>query len=138
MKNKVIIIIISVYLIIFAILSSILLFKKLDYNKKENRMNDLVASFVKQYYEDDLYNQIGMDFDSKVEALKEYEKNGIHISLYNLIRITNSKKLKELEELFRDPKTDKKCNLNNSEVYIYPNNPYQKEDYKLKIEMECE
>jgi hypothetical protein len=130
-------IIIATSLVIILVVIIILCVKNNNSNSKEKEMNDKINSLVKEYYEDYLYNQIGTDYETRTEALKGYEQTGLNVSIYNLIRITNSKQLSEIEKIFVNPDTNEKCDLNNSDVFIYPKSPYNKEDYEIKINLNC-
>lgn len=108
-------------------------------SKLEARMKELAVDFYENFY----YDSPSTEAKEKAEFVKKYEKTGIKIDLSNLSRYAGSKKgaKKELATSilseFKNSKTDKECDANQTKAIIYPQDPYGKKDYKLEIVLSC-
>lgn len=124
-ENKNRILIISLLFIVFIILTSILSNVLENYNNKKSLEKALIALGEKVYTEG--------YYDNLKKEPKEYEVNGIKITLEDMFEIVDLKP----EDYFYNRKTKETCNLTNSYVKIYPTNPYGSNDYKLEYNLDC-
>ena len=125
MKDKKnLIVIIGIVALAIVIVFSVVIFGKISKeNKKENEMKNLGKSFYEEVY----YKQL-VDSDIELkEFLSRYKENGIKFDLKTLVNYNDENK-----EVFD------KCNLDDSKVTIYPNEPYKQDSYKMELTLSCE
>lgn len=113
MKNKKIIILIGLLLVVLSI--TFIVLKNII---KDNDSKQKITLIAEKFYEDTYYQATNKDI------LKEFTDKGIIISLEELI---------EFEE--EDKKDYKEYNMSKSNIEIYPKKPYKKEDYTIKIKL---
>ena len=129
MDNKKIVVIVIVALAF--VLCGMLFFKKSNEVELTSNMEKLGKSFYEDYY---YPSQKKSQKDVK-KFLAKFEKNGIKINLTNLEKISSLDK--KLVDSMVNSKTNKKCDFDKSYVSIYPEKPYEKTNYKLKVNIEC-
>lgn len=125
MKDKKnLIILIGIIILAIVIIFSIFTFSKLSKeNKRENEMKNLGKSFYEEIY----YKQL-VDSDIKLkDFLSKYKENGIKFDLKTLVNYNDENK-----EVFD------KCNLEDSKITIYPEEPYKQDSYKMELTLLCE
>lgn len=125
MKNKkILILLIGIVILAIVIILSIFTFSKIDKeNKREKEMKNLGKSFYEEIY----YKQL---VDSDIELkdfLSKYKENGIKFDLKTLVNYNDENK-----EFFDN------CNLEDSKITIYPEEPFEKDSYKIKLTLQCE
>lgn len=134
MKNKKIIIICSV---IVAIILAILIFSLLAKgDSQEKKLTEKMETMGRQFYEEFYYEQVGKSEEEKKSFVKKYETIGIKVSLSNLSRY-NTQNSEEILKEFVNSKTKESCDKDNSKVIIYPQSPYEKNNYKIEVKLEC-
>ena len=85
---------------------------------KDNKTKEKINDIVEKFYEETYYQTTNKDI------LKEFTDKGIIISLEELI---------EYEE--EDKKEYKEYDMSKININIYPKEPYNKEDYIIKIKL---
>lgn len=134
MKNKKIIIICSV---IVAIILAILIFSLLTKgDSQEKKLTEKMETMGRQFYEEFYYEQVGKSEEEKKSFVKKYETIGIKVSLSNLSRY-NTQNSEEILKEFVNSNTKESCDKDNSKVIIYPQSPYEKNNYKIEVKLEC-
>ena len=103
----------------------------------KNIVTRKVKSMGKEYYSEYLWVVIaeGRTNDELGQILSNYKDIGIKANLNTLSSSFDKKNKKEI-----DKKIIKKykCNSKNTKAVIYPKDPYNKDDYKIKVELDCE
>lgn len=135
-KNKKIMILISVVILIALIVSFILIFggkKELSQQEKlTNKMKEMAESFYQNFY----YDQVGSNDSERQEFLKKYETIGFKVNLDNLSRYTDIDSEQILKDFVND-KTNEQCDKYQSQAIIYPKDPYSKTSYTIEIQLYC-
>lgn len=98
-------------------------------NKTENKVSleDNLTKLANQFYEEHYYT--GLQDKSTLSSLKE---SGLNISVTHLDVIV------PIDDETKNMLDDRKCNYDNTKVYIYPEESYGAKDYKVKVELACE
>ncbi len=129
LENKKILIIV---IVAFAfILCGLLFFRGSNEARLTRNMESLGKSFYEEYY----YSSQEKVQKDMPKFLSKFEKTGIRINLKNLSKL--SKTDQKLIKGMVNSKTNKKCDFNKTYVIIYPQKPYNKADYKLKVNLDC-
>lgn len=104
-------------------------------NSQEEILTEKLEELGVKFYEDFYYKQVGTSDEEKAKFLKEYSSIGIKVDLNNLARYNDDPEtiLKE----FTNSMTNKDCDKDNSKVIIYPQDPYNKDSYKIEVELVC-
>ena len=133
LNKKVVCMIGGVILAIAVIVTIVILALNNKSNEKElnAKLEELSASFYEGFYYDAMVKNYG------INQVAQYANVGIKVSLDNLIRSSGLDKDEELTNFFVNSKTGKACDKNNTKVIIYPQDPYEKKDYKLEIVLKC-
>lgn len=131
-NKKLIILIASIALIVILLIISLVIF----FNKK-NVTTRLVKTMGKDYYSEYLHKSLSNGRSKKdVEIiLDKYKERGIRVNLINLSNLFDGKYKKDIEKL---EKKNIKCNEKTTKAVIYPKKPFGKNDYKIKVELDCE
>ena len=114
MKNKKLIIIIVV---VFLYIGSIVGIYSLKNKSEDDKAKEKITAVAKNFYEETYY------LTSNKDILKTFNEIGIKISLEELI---------EFEE---KPNNYYEYDTSKSFITIYPQKPYEKEDYIIKISL---
>ena len=128
-ENKKILVIIIVALAF--ILCGVLFFNNSNEKKLIQNMEALGKSFYEEYY---YPSQAAVQKDLP-KFLSKFEKSGIRINLKNISKLSRTDK--KLIKKMVNSKTNKKCDFNKSYVVIYPEKPFKKDSYKLKVNLDC-
>lgn len=96
-----------------------------NYNDKKSLEKSLVA-LGERVYTDAYYKNLKNN-------PKEYEANGIKITLEDIFEIINL----ESEDYFYNRKTNEACDIKGSYVKIFPKSPYGVNDYELEFILNC-
>ena len=103
---------------------------------KERITTKKVKSMGVDYYTNYLYDVLAKGIDKKdlEKILVRYTGRGIKINLETLEKYDSGKYADEIKNL----KSGKKaCDKANTKVIIYPEEPYNKADYRVEIELDC-
>lgn len=100
-------------------------------NRREEKiltrnLEDIGREFYEQKYQPQMSE----------EVLKKFTDIGIKFNLSGLTRVNleeNSKKVSS----FKNTKTNKKCDGENSMVIIYPQEPFGQKDYRIEVRLDC-
>lgn len=103
---------------------------------KKDEMTLYLEKIGKEFYEDFYYEQLGNSLKEKSSFLSQYKELGIKISLETISKYKENKN-KDLSTIFVDKETNKVCNFNTIKVIIYPEEPYEKDSYKMVTDIEC-
>lgn len=123
-KNLLIIIVIVVALIIIGLSINSYKEKKSSPTTISQNLETVGQDFYENYYYSD------MDDEQKT-LLAEFKDQGIVINITNLETITS------LNENLKNNLIKKECDFDETKIVIYPEEPYGKKDYNLKIELSC-
>lgn len=102
--------------------------------------NDLTKSLTKmgeEFYTEFYYPEISKDKSAAevTESLEKFKDIGIKINLDNLSRYNDGANTEEIAK-FKN-KDGKECNVQTTRAIIYPKSPYGKNDYTVKVELDC-
>ena len=103
---------------------------------KERITTKKVKSMGEDYYNNYLYDTLSKDRKKEdlEKILVRYAGRGIKINLETLEKYDSGKYADEIKNL----KSGKKaCDKANTKVIIYPEEPYNKTDYRVEIELDC-
>lgn len=131
-KNIAIIAGVVVGIIILGIVIAILFSRDSQEKVLMTRMEELGKEFYEKFY----YPIQGTTDEEKIAFAKKYETLGIKVSLDNLARYDYENKDEILEE-FVNNKTKEYCDKTNSQVIIYPKEPYDISSYTIDVILEC-
>ncbi len=123
-KNLLIIIGIVVALIIIGLSINSYKEKKSSPTTISQNLETVGQDFYENYYYSD------MDDEQKT-LLAEFKDQGIVVNITNLETITS------LNENLKNNLIKKECDFDETKIVIYPEEPYGKKDYNLKIELSC-
>ena len=103
---------------------------------KERITTKKVKSMGVDYYTNYLYDVLAKGRDKKdlEKILVRYAGRGIKINLETLEKYDSGKYADEIKNLKSGKKT---CDKKNTMVIIYPEEPYNKTDYRVEIELDC-
>jgi len=92
----------------------------------------------KDFYENYFYPVVAKDLENQElkTYLMNYEDSGLKVTLDILGKYNNQANSEIIKKFYND-KTGEKCDSKNTYVYIYPKEPYQVNDYDLKVELSC-
>jgi hypothetical protein len=130
------------YIIIGSIIAGVILLAVLIilcitfFFNKERIVTKKVKSMGVDYYTNYLYDTLAKGRDKKDldKILIKYASIGIKMDLNTLEKYDSGKYKDEIKNL----KSKKKaCDKNNTKVTIYPEEPYNKTDYRVEIELDC-
>ena len=96
-----------------------------DYNDKK-KLEKALISLGERVYVDAYYNNLRKE-------PKEYEKNGIKITLDDMFDIVEL----DSRDYFYNRRTKETCNTRGSYVKIFPKSPYGINDYELDFVLDC-
>lgn len=103
----------------------------------EDKLSNSLTKMGEEFYTDFYYTEISKNKsdDEVSEFLSKFKDVGIKVNLDNLSRY-NEEKNKETIETFKNEKGTK-CNTTSTRAIIYPASPYGKNDYTIKVELDC-
>lgn len=101
----------------------------------QKHLEKKLDKYAAVFWEDHYYDVIGKDEQEKKEFLERYSDNGISINLDNLSRNLKDKK-DDIDKEFKNNQ-GKECDKVNTKVTFYPQDPYGKKNYKVKVELVC-
>ena len=95
-----------------------------------------VKSMEVDYYTNYLYDALAKGRDKKDldKILVKYASIGFKLNLNTLEKYDSGKYADEIKNLKSGKKT---CDKKNTMVIIYPEEPYNKTDYRVEIELDC-
>lgn len=134
-SKKKIITIGSIVLGIIIIIVLIILCITVFFNK-EKVITRKIKAMGKDYYNNYYYDALSKNRKKEEldTILSKYVETGIKIDLKSLEKYSSGKYKEEIKKL----KSDKKeCDKSNTAVIIYPQEPYGKNNYKIKVELDC-
>lgn len=115
----------AVILVLFFVLVSLLNSFIRNHNDKKALEQAIVALGEKVYQEG--------YYDNLKKEPKEYEKEGIKITLNDMFKIVDLNS----GDYFYNRKTNRACDINNSYVKIFPESPYGVKDYRISFVLDC-
>lgn len=120
---KLSLILLGISILLFIIIKCLTGFTDKDkLEKKLGNLGDL-------YYQTILYPTIA-DSENDFATLKVFEQTGFRVTLSNMLTSTNTDK-----EIFK--LKGKECDLEESYIILYPQDPYEKKDFKLESNLIC-
>ena len=107
----------------------------LIYNNPKNKLTRSIKYMGKDFYTNYFYNTLkeGRSNKELSEILERYKDTGIKINLKNLSQFDSSKYKEEIDNMVEN----NKCIDTKTRAVIYPKAPYGKDNYKIKIELNC-
>ena len=135
LNKNILIIIVSVLVVILVDLIVVLnpFGKKLS---QEEELKKKIETMGKEFYEELYYKQVENSGEEKNTILKKFETIGIKIDLGTLARYKGEDSEEILKE-FVNKKTNKSCDKDKTQAIIYPQSPYNKESYKIEVNLVC-
>ena len=118
-KIAVIMIVVSIILIVAS--------KLVESNNQEDKLKNKLYILGATYYENIYYN------NASTSEIEKYYYDGMRVNLKKLIDGIYYDDPKE----FINNKTGLKCDYLNSYVVIFPYSPYKKENYNVKVNLDC-
>lgn len=127
---------ISLLVIIVLILALVLS----NFNKKkvteQERLTNYLENKATNFYQNDYYSQVSEITEDMPTFLANFQEEGISMSINVLIDngvITED----EAKENMKNKDNDTKCDYDNTKAVIYPEEPYKKDSYKVRIQLDC-
>ena len=118
----------NLYIVCILVVVLVFIFMLLTKNMRlENNLKSIGKDFYSDYYARIEKNK---DEENLKSFLSDFQNIGIKVSLESLERNNfkgNEKKLKKLSG----------CDKSKTIVTIYPQKPYGKKDYKIKVKLSC-
>ena len=108
----------------------------LIYNNPKNKLTRSIKYMGKDFYTNYFYDTLkeGRSNKELSEILERYKDTGIKINLKNLSQFDSSKYKEEIDNMING---NTKCIDTKTRAVIYPKAPYGKDNYKIKIELNC-
>lgn len=97
-----------------------------------------ISALAKEYYEDYLYNNLigSREGAAVAEEMKRYKDTGVSNTYLRQLLLYDSGRRKEASGYFNQKNF--KCDHNKTYVKFFPEEPYQKENYRFEIKLFCE
>lgn len=104
---------------------------------QEEKLNKSLTKMGEEFYTEFYYSEISKDKTSTEvsEFLSKFQDVGIKVNLDNLSRYNDNTNEDEIANFKNDNGTE--CNKTNTRAVIYPKSPYGKNDYTIKVELDC-
>lgn len=102
--------------------------------KLSKKMEREGAKFYTEFYYDQI--TVGKNEEEITSFLSSFEEHGIKIDLENLSKF-NSKGSSDLSSEFTNSIREIQCDTRNSKVIIFPESPFKKSDFSLRVELDC-
>lgn len=99
--------------------------KKSDEEILNNKLTEIGIKFYENFYYDSF----------EKDLIMKYEKNGIKINLESLFEYSFIKDNYDLDIFNND---EYKCDLEKTMIIIYPETPYEKNNYNIKTILVCD
>lgn len=119
-------------IIIVIIIALVLIFRVNQEKELTNTLKEMGIDFYENFY----YINAGENLKERSAFLKKYEDIGVKINLDNLSKYNSEENTKKLEQ-FKNNKTNKTCDINSTEVVIYPKEPFNKNNYEIEVILDC-
>jgi len=97
-----------------------------------NKLYNVASEFYKDYY----YQVVGNSDEERASYVSRFNETGITISLEDMVKY----KLDDSESIlneFKNYKTKANCDYENTQVIIYPYDPYGVEDFNIDATLVC-
>lgn len=104
---------------------------------KEDKLNKSLTKMGEKFYTEFYYSEISKNKTSTEvsEFLSKFQDVGIKVNLDNLSRYNDNANEDEIANFKNEDGTE--CNKTNTRAVIYPTSPYGKNDYTIKVELDC-
>lgn len=104
---------------------------------QEEKLNKSLTKMGEEFYTEFYYSEISKDKTSTEvsEFLSKFQDVGIKVNLDNLSRYNDNANEDEIANFKNEDGTE--CNKTNTRAVIYPKSPYGKNDYTIKVELDC-
>jgi hypothetical protein len=136
--RRIIVMIIAPVVVIGAAIGIFLTVSASRTNEKALQAN--LETLGRDFYESYYFEQISeaYDADKRSDFLSKYTSLGIKVNLDNLERYP-SKDLsnKDMVAEFKNRETGEPCDLTETKVSIFPEEPYDKTDYRIETILSC-
>lgn len=103
----------------------------------EDELSESLTKMGEEFYTDFYYVEISKD-KTAIEIsdnLSKFKDIGIKINLDNLSRYDDGKNKEEISKFKNE--NGIACDITNTRAIIYPISPYGKNDYTIKVELDC-
>ncbi len=114
-------------IILLSVIVFVISFSLSKGKRAEVKLKTLAGIFYKYYYED---NSDKKDKDKIKVFLSNYAASGLTIKLTDMETYIDTHKVEDYKLL-------KKCDKEKTTIVIYPKAPYNKEDYEIRLNMNC-
>lgn len=103
----------------------------------EDELSESLTKMGEEFYTDFYYVEIskGKTATEISDNLSKFKDIGIKINLDNLSRYNDGKNKEEIAKFKNEKGTA--CDMTNTRAIIYPTSPYGKNDYTIKVELDC-
>lgn len=136
LNKNVLIIIASILLVVLVVLVVVVVNPFAKKLSQEEEFKKKIETMGAEFYEDLYYKQVETLGDEKADFLKKFETIGIKVDLGNLSRYKGEDSEKILKE-FVNKKTNEACDKTKTQAIIYPQAPYDKDSYKIEVNLVC-
>lgn len=104
----------------------------------EDQLSDSLTKMGKEFYTEFYYVEISKDKSATEisDNLSKFKDIGIKINLDNLSRYNDGANKEEIAKFKNE--NGKACDMTNTRAIIYPASPYGKDDYTIKVELDCD
>ena len=104
---------------------------------QEDKLSKSLTKMGEEFYTEFYYKQISQNKSAAevAENLEKFKDIGIKINLDNLARYKDGANKEEIAK-FKNS-NGKECNVQSTRAIIYPKSPYGKNDYTVKVELDC-
>lgn len=136
-KQKKIVLYIGIGVLVLITLVIIFIFSndKKNITEKE-RLTNYLQDKAESFYKNDYYPQIAELTEDMATFLANFQDEGISMSINVLIdNIVMTEE--EAKENMKNKENGTVCDYNNTKAVIYPQKPYKKDSYKIRIQLDC-
>lgn len=104
---------------------------------QEDKLSKSLTNMGEEFYTEFYYGEIskGKTSSEVSEFLAKFKDVGIKVNLENLSRYNDNANEEEIANFKNNDGTE--CNKTNTRAVIYPTSPYGKNDYTIKVELDC-
>lgn len=136
-KKKKLIQVCSIAVILIVVFAVILYLVRGSNVSLEDKLTNSLVKMGEEFYTEFYYTEITKNKSTTEvsEFLSKFKDVGIKINLDNLSRYNNNANKEEIEKFKNEKGT--KCNTTSTRAIIYPKSPYGKNDYDIKVELDC-
>lgn len=103
---------------------------------EKDRLTNYLQDKAESFYKNDYYPQIEELTEDISTFLSNFKDEGISMSINVLIDNVGMTE-KEAKENMKNKENGTICDYNNTKAVVYPEEPYKKDSYKIRIQLDC-